>query len=48
MTVSPLAGKPVKPAMLVNLPKLITAYYTDLPDPYFSGLSIPLEAGFIL
>ncbi|MBE3040034.1 MAG: alpha-D-glucose phosphate-specific phosphoglucomutase, partial [Chloroflexi bacterium] len=33
MEVSPLAGKPVDPAALVNLPKLITAYYTEIPDP---------------
>jgi phosphoglucomutase len=30
--VSPLAGKPATPAMLVDVPRLITAYYTDLPD----------------
>ncbi len=33
MTVSPLAGKPADPSMLVNLPKLISAYYTQSPDP---------------
>ena len=33
MKVSPLAGKPPEPGMLVNVPKLITAYYTDVPDP---------------
>jgi phosphoglucomutase len=33
MKVSPLAGKPPQPEMLVNVPKLITAYYTDVPDP---------------
>jgi len=33
MTVSPLAGQPAQPAMLVNVPKLVTAYYADLPDP---------------
>lgn len=33
MNVSPLAGKPAEPSMLVNVPKLITAYYTDVPDP---------------
>jgi phosphoglucomutase len=33
MKTSPLAGKPAEPAMLVNVPKLITAYYTDAPDP---------------
>lgn len=31
--VSPLAGKPADPAMLVNIPRLITAYYTGRPDP---------------
>ena len=31
--VSPLAGKPAPPGRLVNVPKLITAYYTDVPDP---------------
>src|SRR6476659_3999687 len=38
MNVSPLAGKPPEPGMLVNVPKLITAYYTDVPDP-----SIPAQ-----
>ena len=33
MKVSPFAGKPPEPAMLVNVPKLVTAYYTDVPDP---------------
>jgi phosphoglucomutase len=33
MKVSPFAGKPAEPSMLVNVPKLITAYYTDVPDP---------------
>jgi phosphoglucomutase len=33
MTVSPLAGKPADPSMLVNVPRLITAYYTEVPDP---------------
>ncbi len=33
MQVSPLAGKPADPAMLVNVPKLVTAYYTGQPDP---------------
>jgi phosphoglucomutase len=31
--VSSFAGKPAEPAMLVNLPKLIAAYYTEAPDP---------------
>jgi phosphoglucomutase len=29
----PLAGKPTEPSMLVNVPRLVTAYYTDVPDP---------------
>jgi phosphoglucomutase len=33
MKVSPYAGKPADPATLVNIPKLITAYYTEVPDP---------------
>jgi phosphoglucomutase len=31
--VSLLAGKPATPAMLVDVPRLVTAYYTDVPDP---------------
>jgi phosphoglucomutase len=30
--VSPLAGKPVEPSMLVDVPKLVAAYYTEIPD----------------
>jgi phosphoglucomutase len=30
---SPFAGKPAEAAMLVNVPKLVTAYYTEAPDP---------------
>jgi phosphoglucomutase len=33
MSVSPLAGKPAEPSMLINVPRLVTAYYTGLPDP---------------
>ena len=33
MTVSPFAGKPAKASMLVNVPRLVTAYYTEIPDP---------------
>src|ERR1700683_454751 len=32
MEVSPLAGKPAPAAMLVNVPRLITAYYSERPD----------------
>ena len=37
MKTSPLAGKPVPPALLVNVPRLITAYYTEVPDPSVPG-----------
>jgi phosphoglucomutase len=30
---SPLAGKPAGPGMLVNVPRLVAAYYTEAPDP---------------
>jgi phosphoglucomutase len=28
-----LAGKPADPSMLVNVPRLVSAYYTERPDP---------------
>ncbi len=31
--INPLAGTPASTAMLVDIPKLITAYYTEKPDP---------------
>ncbi len=33
MKVSPFAGKPAEPSMLVDVPRLVTAYYTEIPDP---------------
>jgi phosphoglucomutase len=32
MTRSPLAGKPAEQDMLVNVPRLVSAYYTGIPD----------------
>ncbi|WP_330109715.1 phosphoglucomutase (alpha-D-glucose-1,6-bisphosphate-dependent) [Methylophaga thalassica] len=32
MKIDSLAGKPAPPAMLINVPRLITAYYTGMPD----------------
>jgi phosphoglucomutase len=32
-SLSPLAGKPAPPGLLVDVPRLITAYYTERPDP---------------
>ena len=31
--ISPAAGKPAESSMLVDVPRLITAYYTERPDP---------------
>ena len=33
MGLSSWAEKPVKPSMLMNIPRLMTAYYTHRPDP---------------
>src|SRR5215510_6869453 len=33
MAVSPLAGQPADPSILINVPRLLTAYYTERPDP---------------
>jgi phosphoglucomutase len=37
MKISPLAGKQATSEMLVNVPKLVTAYYTQTPDPSVPG-----------
>jgi phosphoglucomutase len=31
--INPLAGKPADPAMLANIPRLVTAYFAGKPDP---------------
>ncbi|MBC7536841.1 MAG: alpha-D-glucose phosphate-specific phosphoglucomutase, partial [Ferruginibacter sp.] len=33
MQIAPLAGKPAPQNILVDIPKLVTAYYTGIPDP---------------
>src|SRR5256712_9490252 len=33
MKISPLAGQPPPPAMLLDVAKLVTAYYAEIPDP---------------
>ncbi len=38
MPISPLAGKPADQSLLINVPRLVTAYYTGQPDP-----SIPAQ-----
>jgi phosphoglucomutase len=35
--INPLAGKPAPEAMLVDVPRLITAYFTEHPDPDVPG-----------
>ncbi|MGE5142382.1 MAG: phosphoglucomutase (alpha-D-glucose-1,6-bisphosphate-dependent) [Acidobacteriota bacterium] len=40
MTISPLAGKPAPPAMLVDLPRLVSAYYTEVPDAAIPGQQV--------
>jgi len=37
VNVSPLAGKHATPAMLVDVPRLVTAYYADVPDSSEQG-----------
>ncbi len=32
MNISPLAGKPAPQSILVDIPKLVTAYYTGKPN----------------
>lgn len=36
MNINPFAGKQAQPEMLVNIPKLITTYYTETPDASIS------------
>ncbi len=33
MNISPFAGKPAGPQQLTNIPRLLTAYYVNRPDP---------------
>ena len=37
MTVDPQAGKPAERSALTNVPRLMTAYYTQRPDPSMHG-----------
>lgn len=38
MTISPLAGKPAPSSLLVDIPRLIDSYYSDVPD-----CSVPIQ-----
>ncbi|MGH7314605.1 MAG: phosphoglucomutase (alpha-D-glucose-1,6-bisphosphate-dependent) [Candidatus Rokuibacteriota bacterium] len=33
MKIHPMAGQPPPPSLLVNIPRLVTAFYTERPDP---------------
>jgi len=35
--ISPLAGKPAPPAVLVDVPRLVSAYYSEVPDAAIPG-----------
>src|SRR5436309_11205975 len=35
--ISPLAGTPAAPSMLANVPRLVTAYFANRPDPKIPG-----------
>jgi len=37
MKISALAGQPAPPVILVDIPRLVSAYYTDRPDPAVPG-----------
>jgi len=37
MSISPLAGKPAPRELLVNIPELVAAYYSERPDPEKPG-----------
>ena len=34
MQIHPQAGKPADPQLLVNVPRLVSAYYTGMPDAH--------------
>jgi hypothetical protein len=38
MKLSPLGGKLAEPSMLVNVPRLVTAYYAERPDPAIAAI----------
>ena len=41
--ISLLAGKLAPLSMLVNVPRLVTAYYADQPDPSIAALAAPTQ-----
>jgi phosphoglucomutase len=43
MSISPLAGKPAEPSILVDVSRLVTAYYTGSPDPSVPSQRVAFE-----
>ncbi len=37
MAVSPLAGQPAESAALTDIPRLVTAYFAEIPDPHIAA-----------
>lgn len=40
MALHPLAGQPAPPELLVNIPRLVSAYYTHQPDPHVAAQAV--------
>jgi phosphoglucomutase len=40
VTPNPLAGTAAPPELLVDVPRLVTAYYTEVPDPAIAGQAV--------
>ena len=45
MKLSPLAGKPAPASVLVDIPRLLTAYYTGRPDAAVAASGWPSAPG---
>ena len=43
MTISPFAGKPAPAQLLVDIPRLVTAYYTGQPDAAISTQRVAFD-----
>jgi len=40
LNINNCAGKPAEPSMLIDVPKLVSAYYTNAPDPSVQGQQV--------
>ena len=43
--VSPFAGKSAEPSMLVDVPRLVTAYFAERPDPAIGAQRVAFAEG---